>query len=216
MPRPFEVQGHRGARGRRPENTLPSFEAALDACVGSIETDLHLTRDGVVVLAHDAIISHRCCRLDDARFSPAPTHLPRIADLTQAQLRGYAADVNPDRDRFPEQKPDVTPLAAHFAAEHGREPYLIPTLAQIFAFAAAYAGSPGAAVGKNDAQRDAAAHVVFDLELKRVPFHIENGDDYTGRGPGALEKRTLATIRAAGVSTRTRILSFDHRCVRFL
>ena len=42
MTRYLEIQGHRGARARRPENTLPSFEAALDAGAASIETDLQL------------------------------------------------------------------------------------------------------------------------------------------------------------------------------
>jgi glycerophosphoryl diester phosphodiesterase len=41
----FNLQGHRGARGLRPENTLPSFEVALDVGVTSVETDLHRARD---------------------------------------------------------------------------------------------------------------------------------------------------------------------------
>ena len=57
--KPFELQGHRGARGLKPENTLPSFEAALDVGVASIETDIHLTADGVPVLFHDASLNER-------------------------------------------------------------------------------------------------------------------------------------------------------------
>src|SRR5262245_4064005 len=49
----FDLQGHRGARGLQAENTLPSFEAALDAGASSVETDVRLTRDGVAVLCHD-------------------------------------------------------------------------------------------------------------------------------------------------------------------
>ena len=41
MGRAFVIQGHRGARGLRPENTLPGFEAALDAGATSLETDVH-------------------------------------------------------------------------------------------------------------------------------------------------------------------------------
>ena len=41
----FDLQGHRGARGLRPENTLPSFEIAFDVGVSSVETDLQLTSD---------------------------------------------------------------------------------------------------------------------------------------------------------------------------
>jgi glycerophosphoryl diester phosphodiesterase len=57
----FELQGHRGACGLRPENTLPSFEAALDLEVASVETDLHLTRDGVLLVYHDPFLPGRTC-----------------------------------------------------------------------------------------------------------------------------------------------------------
>ena len=48
------VIAHRGASGERPENTLPAFERAIEQSADMIETDLHLTRDGVVVVHHDA------------------------------------------------------------------------------------------------------------------------------------------------------------------
>src|SRR5262245_31234160 len=60
--RAFDLQGHRGARGLRPENTLPSFEAAFDAGVSTVETDIHLTADGVAVIFHDDTLSERLCR----------------------------------------------------------------------------------------------------------------------------------------------------------
>jgi glycerophosphoryl diester phosphodiesterase len=47
------VIGHRGCAGEVPENTLASFEAALDAGAAILESDVHLTRDGVPVLIHD-------------------------------------------------------------------------------------------------------------------------------------------------------------------
>ena len=59
---PFIIQGHRGARAVRPENTLPSFEAALDAGATSLETDVHLTADGVPVLVHDPQLSEAIFR----------------------------------------------------------------------------------------------------------------------------------------------------------
>ena len=48
------VIAHRGASGDRPENTLPAFEEAIAQGADVIETDLHLSRDGVVVIHHDA------------------------------------------------------------------------------------------------------------------------------------------------------------------
>jgi glycerophosphoryl diester phosphodiesterase len=44
---------HRGAAAELPENTLPSFARALELGADALETDLHLTRDGVIVVAHD-------------------------------------------------------------------------------------------------------------------------------------------------------------------
>ena len=47
------VIGHRGAAATHPENTLLSFEAALDAGAQILESDVHLTRDGIPILLHD-------------------------------------------------------------------------------------------------------------------------------------------------------------------
>ncbi|MEM9874177.1 MAG: glycerophosphodiester phosphodiesterase [Myxococcota bacterium] len=50
---PPRLLGHRGACAERPENTMASFERAVALGVDVIETDVHLTRDGHVVVAHD-------------------------------------------------------------------------------------------------------------------------------------------------------------------
>jgi glycerophosphoryl diester phosphodiesterase len=52
LPRPLVI-GHRGAAGERPENTLAAFARGLQDGAAILESDLHLTRDGVVVMAHD-------------------------------------------------------------------------------------------------------------------------------------------------------------------
>ena len=51
--KPFDLQGHRGARGLRPENTLPGFAHALSIGVSTLELDTAVTKDGVVIVAHD-------------------------------------------------------------------------------------------------------------------------------------------------------------------
>ena len=60
--RKYELMGHRGARGLRPENTLPSFEFSLDVGVDSIETDVLLTADHVPILCHEPILTEKLCR----------------------------------------------------------------------------------------------------------------------------------------------------------
>ena len=49
----FDSQGHRGARGLAPENTLAAFETALSIRVTTLELDIAMTRDGVLVVRHD-------------------------------------------------------------------------------------------------------------------------------------------------------------------
>jgi len=197
----FDLQGHRGARGLKPENTLPGFEVALDLGVTSIETDIHLTADGVPVLIHDPTLS-------DGRL---------VSSLTLTQLRGHHADANPDPKRFPHQDNTVTPLAHTFAEHHELDPYTPPTVADLFAFAVAYAGDLGRQAGKTPTQQDKAARVVFDLELKRVPFRPGNiGDKFDALAAGLFEQQVLDGIRAARMLQRVRVRSFDHRVVRAL
>lgn len=210
----FELQGHRGARGLKPENTLPSFEVAFDLDVSSVETDVHLTSDCIPVLFHDPRISPSLCSRLPGGAAPDPAKLSLIRELSLAELRGYAANQNPDPIRFPAQDRDVTPLARWFAGERGIDPYTPPALSDLFAFACAYAGQPGADCGKSDSQRAGARRMRFDLELKRVPFHpVQIGDEFDGSSPALFEKSVVEAVRAAGMVERTTVRSFDHRSV---
>jgi glycerophosphoryl diester phosphodiesterase len=49
----MRLYAHRGASSELPENTLPSFQRALALGADALETDVHMTRDGVLVAAHD-------------------------------------------------------------------------------------------------------------------------------------------------------------------
>ena len=55
-PEPLLV-GHRGVRGALPENSVAAFSAALEAGLDGLETDVQRSRDGVLVLLHDAHLS---------------------------------------------------------------------------------------------------------------------------------------------------------------
>ncbi len=217
----FDLQGHRGARGLKPENTLPAFEAALDLMASSLETDLHLSRDGVPVLFHDKGLSEKLARLlanggrKSAESVPSPETKPCIRSLTVEQLRRYIVDRNPDPVRFPQQDATPTPVAQAFARGRGIHPLTLPTLADLFAFVEAYAGELGKQAGKTDGQRSHAKKVRFNLEIKRVPFRPENiGDAFDGDAPAELEKKFLDEVRRAGVVERTMIQCFDHRVIR--
>jgi len=60
--RRFLVLGHRGSPGRATENSIESFRVALDADADGFETDLRLTKDGVIVLHHDSDAGSRPIR----------------------------------------------------------------------------------------------------------------------------------------------------------
>jgi glycerophosphoryl diester phosphodiesterase len=78
LPRPISI-AHRGCAGESPENTITAFERALAQGAGVLESDIHLTRDGVPILIHDAIVD----RVTDASGS--------VADFDADELRGFDA-----------------------------------------------------------------------------------------------------------------------------
>ena len=57
----LDIQGHRGARGLLPENTLPAFQKALELGVDTLELDLAVTKDGVLVISHDPHVNPEIC-----------------------------------------------------------------------------------------------------------------------------------------------------------
>ncbi len=61
----FDIQGHRGARGLRPENSIPAFLMALDSGVTTIELDVAITKDKQVIVSHEPWMSSAIC-LDSA------------------------------------------------------------------------------------------------------------------------------------------------------
>ena len=103
----FDLQGHRGARGLRPENTLAGFQHALDLGVSTLELDCAVTRDGIVVASHDPVLNPDLTRDADGHFLGSDG--PPIVTLTYAELQGY--DVGRLRPgtgyaaRFPDQQP---------------------------------------------------------------------------------------------------------------
>jgi Glycerophosphoryl diester phosphodiesterase family len=64
----FDLQGHRGARGLAPENTLPAFATALSIGVTTLELDLAMTSDGVLVVSHDSRLNPDHTRGPDGAF----------------------------------------------------------------------------------------------------------------------------------------------------
>lgn len=103
----FDLQGHRGARGLAPENSLPAFAKALGLGVTTLEFDVLLTRDDRLVVGHDPVLLPKIVREASGNFLTAPG--PVVRTLSFDELRRYdVGRINPsDRyaQQFPEQKP---------------------------------------------------------------------------------------------------------------
>ena len=103
----LDIQGHRGARGLLPENTLPAFARALEIGVTTLELDCAVTRDGVVVVSHDPVLNPDITRGPDGQWLRETG--PAIWSLTYDELRRYdVGRLNPSRDyakRWPAQQP---------------------------------------------------------------------------------------------------------------
>ncbi|HNU43538.1 MAG TPA: glycerophosphodiester phosphodiesterase family protein, partial [Cyclobacteriaceae bacterium] len=57
----FDVQGHRGARGLMPENTIAAFLFAVDSGVTTVELDVVVTKDSQLVVSHEPWMSASIC-----------------------------------------------------------------------------------------------------------------------------------------------------------
>ena len=203
----FDVQGHRGARGLSPENTLPAFETALDLGVTTLELDLHFSADGQIVVWHDPVVGPDKCRLRDNAPSTIPdpddprTHAERaVAALTSDQLQWFYCDRNPSEGDFPEQVAEATELAG--------DDYRVVTLVELFEFVEKYRDS----AVKSETQRATAATIRFNVETKRRPDDPATiGDGFDGITPGPFELALVDLISRFGLEDRVIAQSFDHR-----
>ena len=102
----FDLEGHRGTRGLAPENTLAAFRRAIEIGVTTIETDMGVTKDDVVVISHNPSLSPDLVRDTDGHWLASPG--PPIRSLSFAELRRYdIGRINPMSQyarQFPEQK----------------------------------------------------------------------------------------------------------------
>ncbi len=119
----LDLQGHRGARGLLPENTLPAFAQALSLGVTTLELDTAVTKDGVVVVSHDPTLNPDITRGSDGQW--LTRNDIAIHSLTFAQLQQF--DIGRTRPR--------TAYALRFPSQQPVDGTRIPQLADVFALA---------------------------------------------------------------------------------
>lgn len=141
----LDIQGHRGARGLAPENTLPAFARALGIGVSTLELDCAVTKDSVVVVSHDSTLNPDITRGPDGKWLEGEG--PPIRNFTYDELKRYdVGRIKPGsayEKRFPHQQPvDGTRM---------------PRLADVFALA----------------RKAGNEQVRFNIETKISPLHPE-------------------------------------------
>ncbi len=137
----FDLQGHRGARGLAPENTIPGFETALRIGVTTLELDTAMTKDGVLVVSHDSLLNPEHTRGPDGEFLKDTG--PAIRSLTFDELQAYdVGRIQPG-----------TAYAARFSTQKGADGVRIPKLTEVFDLV----------------KRNGADHIRFNIETKLTP-----------------------------------------------
>ena len=180
----FDIEGHRGTRGLRPENTLAAFGKALQIGVTTLELDTGVSKDGVVIVSHERRSSSLECQDTHPAFpgDPAYPYVGKLwKDLTLAQIKtldcGTRHPANPATDPFVGTQETVP--GTH-----------MPTLAEVFRLADRYG----------------ARHVQFNIETKIDP--TAPGDTVD---PETFTRKVLGVIQDAGKVRQSLLQSFDWR-----
>lgn len=135
----FSAQGHRGFRGKFPENSIPGFLAAIESGVSTLEMDVVISKDNNVIVSHDPVFLKSLCL--------APTGKPLKDDSKRLYNMRYETIMEYDcgslgNPKFPKQKK----MKVHK-----------PLLSEVFAEADEYSA-------KNN-----LPEVDFNIEIKSTP-----------------------------------------------
>jgi glycerophosphoryl diester phosphodiesterase len=180
----FDLQGHRGTRGLRPENTLAAFGKALQVGVTTLELDTGISQDGVVIVSHERIASSLECR-DTAPAFPGDPEFPYIGkawkDLTVGQIKTLDCGTrNPPN-------PATDPFVGTQEAVPGTR---MPTLAEVIALT----------------ERYGADTIALNIETKLDPTRPDETVDYQ-----TFARRLVETLQEHKVVWRSTLQSFDWR-----
>ena len=195
MQRTIDLQGHRGARGLFPENTLIGFIGALAIGVDTLELDVTVTADGVVVVSHDPLLNPDHTRTARGAWLAQPG--PPIGSMLWKDLATYdVGRLRPGSD-----------YAAQFPDQVARDGAQIPRLADVLRL-------DGSVAWNIELKSSPAADSPDGTELAEAVAAVADADGATSRiivqsfdwrGPRRL-RRARPDIRLAWL-TRSAILA---------
>lgn len=196
------IYAHRGASGYAPENTFAAFDRALEMPIDGIETDIRATRDGVLVLLHDATVD----RTTNGAGAVASLTLAEIQQLdASSRFAAYAGQRIPtlaafldrygNRTRFwlEIKAPGVEPALAAMIGERGLHDRVQFTSFEFESLRRLRAASPEASLGF--LTKELAADTITrcqSIGVAQISIHNST-----------LTPAIMATVREAGMDVRT-------------
>ncbi len=180
----FDLQGHRGARGLFPENTVPAFLEALRQGVTTLELDVVVTKDRKVVVSHEPWFNGLICTAPDGSAIAAEgqekTH--NIYKMPYSKVKKYDCGTK-HHPGFPEQQ---------------NLPAAKPLLTEVIAAAEAYC------------KKNNLPPPFYNIELKSMP----EGDGEFHPAPAAFSKLVYRLLAKNLPFARVTIQSFDFRILK--
>lgn len=175
------IEGHRGARGYVPENTIPSFIKAIEQGADTVELDVVITKDKKVLVSHDAYFSHIFSL--DPKGNPIDKATERektnIFQMNYSEVKKY--DVGSlGNAGFPEQ----IKMKVHK-----------PLLSEVFKALDKYTKAKG------------LKPVLYNIEIKSDP----GGDGKFHPAPEEFASLVMADVSKYKMSERSKVQSFDVR-----
>ena len=86
----FYLEGHRGTRGLMPENTIPAMLKAVDLGANTLEMDVHITKDGLVAVAHDPTLNPNITlTADGSEIPPADAKKYILHQMNYDQIKSF-------------------------------------------------------------------------------------------------------------------------------
>lgn len=180
----FDWQGHRGARGLYPENSIPAFKHALTyPQIKTLELDVVITKDQKVIVSHEPWMSATICRFPNQEDIPEEKEKElKIMELSLAEVQAFDCGSKP-HSNFPEQQNSTV---------------VKPSLAAMIAAA------------EMEALRLKRPLPYYNIEIKSRP----DWDTIFTPEPALFVELVLSVVQEAGIRERTTIQSFDVRSLQ--
>lgn len=184
----FTIVGHRGARDLRPENTLAAFAVGMEIGVTQIELDTHISKDGIVMVSHNASLDPILARDKNGKWVTRENR-PDLRLITMQEAKQYdVGGLNPDGGGY---------YKAHAASQKVIKNETVPTLEEVFQLVKAYHNN-----------------VVVNIEIKSYP---DKKDPRGGGFNTPLDEhvtKVLDLVAKYGMQDRVTLQSFDWRVLQ--